>query len=216
MDPTYRSESRPPYLPLALFGIAFGYLEAAVVVYLRRIYYPDGFGFPLTPFMPDLWAVELGREAATIVMLGTAAWLAGRTRWERFGHFAFLFGLWDIAFYLGLVLTLGWPESIMTWDILFLLPLPWTGPVLSPVLVSALIIAAGVGIAFRERRGRPITVGRVHWILGLLSLALLLYSFMANHAVATAGGVPESFPWFLFGAGWLIGAGLAADVVRRG
>ena len=34
-----------PLLPLTLFAVAFGYLEATVVVYLRQIYYPDGFQF---------------------------------------------------------------------------------------------------------------------------------------------------------------------------
>lgn len=34
---------------LILFSIAMGYLESAVVVYLREIYYPNGFVFPLTP-----------------------------------------------------------------------------------------------------------------------------------------------------------------------
>lgn len=216
MSPTRRPESLPPYHALTLFGIAFGYLEASVVVYLRRIFYPGGFEFPIAPIPMDVLPVEIVREAATIVMLWTAAHLAGRTRWERFGHFAFLFGIWDIAFYLGLVVTLGWPDSIMTWDLLFLIPLIWSGPVLAPVLVSLLLIGAGIGIALRERRNRPIRVGRTHWVLSLLSLALLLYAFMANHGVCFAGGVPESFPWAVFGIGWLIGAGLTADVVRRG
>lgn len=212
-----RSESTaiPSYLTLSLFGIAFGYVEAAVVVYLRLLYYPDGFAFPVVEIPMDVLPVEIGREAATIVMLWTTAHLAGRTRWERFGHFAFLFGVWDIAFYLGLLVTLGWPESIMTWDLLFLIPLIWTGPVLAPALVSVLLIGAGIGIALRERGGRPIRVRRVHWVLSLISLALLLYAFMANHAVTYASGVPTSFPWAVFGVGWLIGAGLAVDVVRK-
>jgi hypothetical protein len=32
---------------LAVFSMAMGYLESAVVVYLRKLYYPDGFKFPL-------------------------------------------------------------------------------------------------------------------------------------------------------------------------
>ncbi len=205
--------TRSPLLPLILFAVAFGYLEATVVVYLRQIYYPDGFQFPLF-MIPGRYAViELGREAATIIMLWMAARLAGRSGWERFGWFAFLFGVWDIIFYAGLFVTLGWPESLMTWDILFLIPLVWTGPVLTPVLVSVLLIAAGGAIGARERGGQPITVRRTDWLAGALSLALLLYSFMANHSVAFAGGVPERFPWIPFLIGLGMGAGIAIRVL---
>lgn len=201
------------FLPLAVFGAAFGYLEAAVVVYLREIYYPDGFRFPLLLTSLDHATVEIARETATLAMLAAVAHLAGRTRWERFGHFAFLFGVWDIVFYLSLFVTLGWPASLLTWDVLFLIPLIWTGPVLAPVLVSVLLIAAGAAIAVRERRAAPIRVRKVHWLLGALSLALLLYAFMANHPLVYAGGVPVSFPWVPFAAGLLLGAGLALHLI---
>jgi hypothetical protein len=201
------------FLPLAVFGAAFGYLEAAVVVYLRAIYYPDGFRFPLLLASLDHATVEIAREAATLAMLAAVAHLAGRTRWERFGHFAFLFGVWDIVFYIGLFVTLGWPESLLTWDVLFLIPLIWTGPVLAPVLVSVLLVAAGAAIAVQERSAAPIRVRRIHWALAALSLALLLYSFMANHALVYAGGVPVSFPWIPFAAGLLLGTGLALHLI---
>ena len=70
-----------------LFAAAFGYVEAAVVVYLRALYYPGGFQFPLRIFEPGLLSVELFREAATLVMLGAVAVLSGRTHWDRFGAF---------------------------------------------------------------------------------------------------------------------------------
>ena len=39
-----------------VFSIAFGYIEAAVVVYLREIFHPDGFTFPMTLFgIGPLW-----------------------------------------------------------------------------------------------------------------------------------------------------------------
>jgi hypothetical protein len=201
---------------LTLFGVAFGYVEATVVVYLREIFYADGFRFPLTIVPEHHGAVEVAREAATMLMLAAVAHLAGRTRWERFGHFAFLFGVWDIAFYLGLYAVLRWPESLLTWDVLFLIPLIWTGPVLAPVLVSALLVTVGAAIAVRERRGPGIRVGWIHWALGLLSLALLLYAFMANHGVAYAGGVPASFPWAPFFAGLAIGAGTGWSALAAG
>ena len=86
---------------------------------------------------------------------------------------------------------------------------------LAPVLVSVLLIGAGAGMAARERWGKPLRVGRIHWIAGALSLALLLYSFMANHPVAYAGGTPTSFPWIPHIAALLIGAGAAVHLLRR-
>src|SRR5579864_8618484 len=144
---------------LLLFGLSFGYLEAAVVVYLRAIYDPirqqlhperkPGDLFPLiTPDQleqsgPDnakRLAIEVGREAATMVMLAGIALAAGRNFSERVAAFAVVFGLWDISFYAFLKLLAQWPESLSTWDILFLIPLPWVGPVWAPILVSLSMI----------------------------------------------------------------------------
>ena len=54
---------------LIIFSIAMAYLESAVVVYLREIYYPDGFSFPLTPINAYIFITEFWREIATIIML---------------------------------------------------------------------------------------------------------------------------------------------------
>ena len=192
---------------LAAFGIAFGYLEAVVVVYLREIYYPEGFGFPLT--LPDtrLFVVELGRELATLIMLWAVARFAARTGWDRFGAFCFLFGVWDVVFYAVLWLVLRWPESLFTWDVLFLIPMVWTGPVLTPLLVAASLIVAGAAIMKRAGSGvLPVTRWWI-WAGGVLSLLLLLGSFMANHGLVRANGTPESFPWIPYAAGLVLGWG---------
>ena len=208
-----RSSPRSVLVPLIVFGVAFGYLEAAVVVYIRQIFYPEGFHFPIL-LVPDTHAVvELAREAATIAMLWAAAFLAGRTRWERFGWFAFLFGVWDIVFYAGLYAVLRWPETLLTWDILFLIPLVWTGPVLAPLLVSLLLVSGGAALALRERRGRPARVRAADWAVGATGILLLLYSFMANHGAVVAGDVPSRFPWVPFGIGWLASAGAGVRVL---
>ena len=73
---------------LIAYAVAMAYVEAAVVVYLRAIYYPRGFAFPLAPMPPGMAAIEIGREAATLVMLLGVAMLAGNTRVERFLAFA--------------------------------------------------------------------------------------------------------------------------------
>lgn len=140
------------FLFLAIFSIAMGYLESAVVVYLRKIYYPSGFDFPLVPMDSLLAFTELGRELATIVMLLTIAIIAGKNTLQRFAYFAYVFAVWDIFYYVFLKIILGWPESLLTWDLLFLIPVPWVGPVLAPVIVSfTLIIFAVIVLYFTEK-----------------------------------------------------------------
>ena len=190
---------------LLAFGIAFGYMEASVVIYLRELLYPRGFVFPLALPTGRVLAVELGREFATLVMLAGAAVATGRTAWGRFGVFAFLFGVWDLVYYLVLWIVLDWPESPGTWDVLFLLPGIWAGPVLSAVLVAvSLVVAGGYLLRIEEgkRRFRP---GAGVWFPAGLSLGLLLWAFLANHSVVRAGGVPEDFPWGIFTAGFVLG-----------
>ncbi|MEW6555911.1 MAG: hypothetical protein AB1349_00980 [Elusimicrobiota bacterium] len=132
-----------------------GFLESAVVVYLRELYYPAGFHisekvkFPfikfgavneLKPFSKKLILTELAREAATIVMLVTFAILVGDSFVSRVAYFLLAFGIWDIYYYIFLKIILNWPESFTTTDVFFLLPTPWTGPVWLPILCSICII----------------------------------------------------------------------------
>jgi hypothetical protein len=141
----------------AIFGIAFGFVEAAVVVYLRAAggllpgYQGDLASFPanldaqlrLVSQMPhSLMAVEPLREAATIFMLAAVALLVGHTRRERWAAFLWVFAFWDITYYVGLRTIIGWPESPTSSDVLFLVPVPWVAQVWYPVLVSALSLAA--------------------------------------------------------------------------
>ena len=87
-------------ITLAVFAIAMAFLEAAVVVYLRELYYPEGFSFPLKMIPPKIYTIELGREAATIMMLAAVGWFSGRNFKSRFAGFAMAFGVWDIFYYL--------------------------------------------------------------------------------------------------------------------
>ena len=129
---------------VALYAMAMAWVESAVVYYLRTMidrlepYQPN----PL-PVIGRLGPVELVREAATLLMLLTVGILAGRSWRGRLGYAAIAFGVWDIFYYVFLRIMCGWPHSLMDWDILFLLPLPWWGPVLAPVLISILMIAWG-------------------------------------------------------------------------
>lgn len=199
---------------VVLFGIAMGFLEASVVVYLRLLYYPQGFGFPLIRLPLWVGVVELAREAATLIMLWSVAMLTGRTGWERFAWFSILFGIWDIVYYIVLWIALKWPASLLTWDILFLIPLIWVGPVLAPVLISLALIGAGYVILHHETRRTRILLTGPDWIFLWLALGLCLYSFMANHAQVYAGGLPERFPWVSFLVGLLIGLGVLVKAFK--
>ena len=194
---------------VVVFGIAFGWLEAAVVVYLRRILYPDGFALPLRPIETSLLAVEMAREAATLIMLAAVAVLAGRTRWQRFAGFLVAFGVWDLVYYLGLKAALGWPASLATWDVLFLLPWPWLGPVYAPALVAVLMIGFGwrVFLAEERRGGRA---DRWSWALGTAGALFLLFTWLRDLEAALAGAAPRPYATglFLIGVGCLVACGL--------
>ncbi|HKY33321.1 MAG TPA: hypothetical protein VJV23_12350 [Candidatus Polarisedimenticolia bacterium] len=198
---------------LGSFAVAMAYLEAAVVVYLRQIYYPQGFDFPITIIVDWMAAVEIGREAATVVMLWAVARLSGTDRWERFLHFCFLFGVWDIFYYIWLYVILGWPPSLLTWDILFLIPVPWIGPVLAPVLVSVGLIAGSWILLAARARGAALGFSRLAWGLALAGGALVLLSFVADHRVALEQRLPGPFRWGLFGSG--LALGIAALALGR-
>ena len=205
---------------LFLFGISFGYVEAAVVVYLRALYDPirarlhpergpDDL-FPLItqkelantgPENSRRLAIEVGREAATMVMLAAVALAAARNLHEWIAAFAIAFGVWDISFYAFLKLMIHWPESLRTWDILFLIPLPWVGPVWAPVLVALTMIVCGV-ISLRAGGVR----GRLpHWAGVLAGAAVIVVAFVWDFRNTSAGGIPNPFNWPLFLVGEAIG-----------
>lgn len=190
---------------LSVWGVACGYIEAAIVIYLRRIYYPDGFTFPVVIIEPGIAVVELIREAVTLIFLWAVAALAYRSLQCRVAVFMFLFGIWDIFYYIFLKIFLNWPESISTWDILFLLPLPWVGPVWAPVLVSVGLIYAGTIILYRDEKGTTMILGRSFWILEIIAGTVIVLSFLIPGHVVWSQTVPTHFPWYLFWAGYFTG-----------
>ena len=115
-------KTRTTLILLGIFAIAMGFLEAIVVVYLRALYYPNGFNFPLTMFSQRLIEIEWVREIATVVMIITIAWVAGKNFLQRFSYFLYVFAVWDIFYYVALKVFLDWPASFLTWDLLFLIP----------------------------------------------------------------------------------------------
>lgn len=170
-------------ISLAFFAIAMAYAEAAVVVYLRELYYPQGFSFPLGILPPSIYATEVGREAATIVMLLSVAVVAGRNRSQRVAAFLITFGLWDIVYYLWLRFLIDWPPSLMTWDILFLIPVIWAGPVLAPVLCSLTMLVMAACILRDDARGPEQANTAAVGIPVLVGAVFILFSFVRDYGL---------------------------------
>jgi hypothetical protein len=192
------------------------YVESAVVVYLRAIYYPQGLAFPLAPMPSDMVAIEMGREVATLVMLLGVAMLAGTDRWSRFLSFCVSFGVWDLLYYVWLWLLLGWPPSLFTWDVLFLIPVPWIGPVLAPVIVSIALVVGGVLLLRKTERGESLHFSVPLWILLVTGGLLVLSSFVLDFRVVLLQLEPPSFRWGLFSTGVTLGvAALVLALVKR-
>ncbi len=202
---------------LSLFAVSMAYLESSVVVYLRQVYYPEGFHFPIVmaPVGVGVIVIELGRELSTVVMLLAVAVLAGRDRLGSFLLFCYLFGLWDIFYYVWLKVFLNWPGSLLTWDILFLLPLPWLGPVLAPVLVSVGLIGGSVTLLWYRARGVPVEIPGWAWALEIAAALIIVLSFVWDWRLVLEGGVPTTFPWWLFGIGMGLGIGVFVVLLSR-
>ena len=196
---------------IVLYALAMAYLESAVVVYLRAaVGLPTGTIFPidLSPAaMPFGW-IEVGREGATLVMIGAVAWIVGRSPLERLAWAGVVFGIWDIGYYGWLWAFSGWPPSVGTWDLLFLLPAPWAGPVWAPIAVSAALIGFGLACAGRLRAGLPVRFGRRHLAALLAGGAIVIISFLTNAGLVLDGGTPTAFAWPIFAAG--MGVGMVA------
>lgn len=196
---------------IALYAVAMAYLEAAVVVYLRAaLGVPTGSVFPidLSPHGEPFGWIEVGREGATLAMIGAVAWIAGRSPLERLAWAGVVFGIWDIGYYGWLWVFSGWPPSVGTWDLLFLLPAPWAGPVWAPIAVSVALIGFGLACAGRLRSGGSVRLGRRHLGALLLGGGIIIASFLLNAGVVLGGGTPTSFAWPIFVAG--MGIGMAA------
>jgi len=218
-----KSDVRKAFIYTGIFAIAMGFLEAVVVVYLRELYYPEGFHFPLRVFSQKIYGIEIIREASTLVMLLMVGVLTGKSFHERFAFFLYSFGVWDIVYYIALKLFLDWPPGILSWDILFLIPITWIGPVLAPVICSLTMITLSVVLVSVHKRRNIRLLGTREWSL-LLSGSLLVFLafirdftllmirngyarspdnlFQNDSFVRTIESfIPQTFGWLLFGTG---------------
>ena len=188
-------------LSVVIFAIAMAYFESAVVVYLRAMY---GIKDLLrdTKMVADAYTfIEIGREAATLIMLFIIGLIAGNT-WKKKISFAILaFGIWDIFYYIWLYVFLQWPKSLFEWDILFLIPLPWWGPIITPILISILLIVISYLIIIET----DFKISLLDWTIYGLSVVIVLYTFMEDsiNVIIFSGGNlaevrPTNFNWILF------------------
>ncbi len=232
--------SRITFMQLILigaFGIAMGLLEAIVVVYLRELYFPGGFRFPLRLIPEQMLRMEALRELSTLIMLAAFAAAAARKPILRFSVFLLAFGVWDIFYYVFLKVLLNWPDSLLTWDVLFLIPITWLGPVLAPVLCSLTMIGLGLLLIMLDR-----TCGRVQSdmparLLLAAGAAIIVVSFVWEYAgiilkggwyrdpatragnqsfqAALAAFVPGHFRWDLFAGGEVLCLVFAFRIFRK-
>ena len=216
---TRPARARACWCLVVVFAIGMAWVEAASVYYLRVMVdriepYQEN---PL-PMRGVLAPVEVVREAATLVMLLMVGMIAGRTWARRLGYTAIAFGVWDIFYYVFLKIICDWPKSLFDWDILFLLPLPWWGPVLAPICIASLMVVWGT-LATQSTDDRLAT--SKWWRLNWLGIALALYVFMADSLRAALQGLdvtrilPESFNWPVFCAALVLMAAPVAHMAWR-
>ena len=213
-------------LLVGIFAASMAFLESAVVVYLRALYYPEGFAFPLKMMDPRILVTEIIREVATMVMLVSIGVIAVKGWLKRFAVFIFAFAVWDIFYYVYLYLLLGWPSSFFTWDLLFLLPVTWVGPVLAPVINSLTMILLSVIILHYKSKDDTFRMNFHEWLLLITGSLIVIYVYtrpymaymLARYSFAeiislngdnkfpgyAMAFVPSSFNWVIYSLGQLL------------
>lgn len=200
------------WIGVSAFAMAFAWVESAVVVYLREIYFDGSFHFPIVVIWKDgkhvvdtLMRIEFGREIATIIMLITVGWIAGRNAIQKFCYFMIAFGIWDIFYYVWLWIMVRWPESLMTWDLLFFIPLPWVGPVITPLLIAITMVVAGFLIIYYDEKDCVFHWRWYDWVIelgcGLLMITAFCWDWKNIMRVPDGvlrSGIPNPFAWWLY------------------
>jgi hypothetical protein len=222
---------------VAIFSISMAFLESAVVIYLRELYYPEGFSFPLKTLSEKIIVTELFRELATLIMMISVAFMVASNKNDRFSWFIFVFGIWDIFYYVFLKIFLDWPASLLTWDILFLLPSTWVGPIICPIINSLTMIIIAIIVLVPGKNGLKPSIARWEWALLIIGAALvfmayteeyyfyissefnfgklLLYSTNDELIKHASQFIPQSFRWDLFISGQLLFIGMMIIYGRR-
>lgn len=234
----YKTMKKPStFIWISLLSVALGLFECIVVIYLRKLYYPGGFHFPLAIADRDVMAFETLREAATLIILLSVGLISGRSLAERFGWFIYSFAIWDIFYYIFLKILVGWPESCFTWDILFLIPVTWIGPVIAPVINSVSMIILAWLILEKKYGKKVIIIRPLEWISLIAGAILVITSYTIDYiqyilkafplsdlvnpaysrqvAATACSYIPVHFPWWIFITGVLIHLGVIVAISLR-
>lgn len=181
-----------------------------MVVYLREIFHLNGFTFPMNfaidPSSRRFLLTEIGREAATIVLILTGSWLFGKNRQQRFAYFLTIFAIWDIFYYVWLKVILGWPESILDWDILFLIPGTWASPVWAPLMASFMMLLFAVVVLYRDSIARPLKVTWPDRLAFIAASLIVVVSFCIGGTHVAKQDFNSYFYWPLFIFGNILAA----------
>ena len=213
-------------LGLMVLAVALGHVEACVVAYLRQaaapvreLHFPEAVREPLPLLsraqlaqagreVESLLGFEVAREVTVLLVLFAAAYGFRRRPGELAGFFLLGFAVWDIFYYVFLKLMLNWPASLGTWDILYLIPVPWLAPVWAPLLVSGTLLVASLFMLTRRPSAAAARGGLAPGVVIFVGVGGILSSFLLRWPEAMEA-VPARFDWPLFLAGWLVGvAGL--------
>jgi hypothetical protein len=212
----------PAVLTVSAFAIAMAHVETMIVVYLRRLYYPEGFDFPLVIIDTPTLLLELEREAATLVMLAAYGLAAGRTKAGKLANFIIAFGVWDIFYYAWLKVVLDWPASLLTWDVLFLIPVPWVGPVAAPISVACTMIGMGLVLLHLQQRGAVPAVGTRLWAAQAIACFIVIASFtidvlprLPDHGALLSEWIPTTYRWWMLVLGQALAITTFTAWVRR-
>ncbi len=211
------------WLIVAAFAGAVAWMEATTVVYWRMLLDRLDPYQPLPLPNPDgLCDIEVYREASTLLLFLALGLLAGRNWRSRVSYALIAFGIWDILYYVSLVVLIGWPQSILDWDLLFMIPLPWWGPVIAPTSIAVMLIVGGTLVSQFDEAERPIWPSRGALLLTGLGALLALYVFMSDAirvlpqgVAATRDVLPTRFLWPLFVPALCLMATSIVDVGRQ-
>jgi|AntAceMinimDraft_17_1070374.scaffolds.fasta_scaffold122816_1 hypothetical protein len=205
---------------ITIFSIAMAFLETSVVAYIRKLYYPEGFRFPLKMIESNIGITEYFRELATIIMLISVGIVVGENNLQRFAYFIYAFAIWDIFYYVFLKIILNWPGSLLTFDVLFLIPVTWVGPIIAPIICSLAMILLGLSIIYLQNKNKSvimkfdeflmIAVGSIVVMVSFFMdylrflnnkysfYEILTYSWVSDINIIVEQYIPQKFNWLIF------------------
>lgn len=207
----YKMQQYRKIIWVVVFAIAMAYLESAVVVYLRNLYGITDYALGIPPFNDAISIIEIGREIATLVMIMAVGWATGKSFQDRLGYAFLIFGIWDIFYYFWLWIFVKWPSSLFDTDLLFLIPLPWWGPVAAPVMIALLMIISGILAILYEDKNLKLSLSMSWLSIAILSILILLYSFLRDALAILPAELkaisyiqPSPFNWVIYLTGYLM------------